>query len=152
MILNKVKVGIDTQIGYNRFGIFVTKECDRVEINPGQERRRHLRIIAKSIIVSLTNKQNDQQITGFLKDISEGGMKIQKISAKRQVEKGEYNCEFVLPGSGKIEASVEVLGFGTNDDKISEYLIRMRFLDLDPETKGKIEKYIADNRLENETI
>lgn len=123
-----------------------------METNSGQERRRHLRIIAKSIIVSLTNKQNDQQISGFLKDISEGGMKIQKISAKRQVEKGEYYCEFVLPDYGKIEVPVEVLGFGSDAEKFSEHLIRMRFLDLDPAIKDKIEKYIADNRAENETI
>lgn len=117
-----------------------------------QERRRHLRILAKSIIVSLTNKSNDQQLTGFLKDISVGGMKIQKISAKRQVEKGEYHCEFVLPDSGKIEASVEVLGLGSDAEKFGEHLIRMRFLDLDPESKDKIEKYIANNRPEAERI
>lgn len=122
-----------------------------METNSGKEHRRHLRIIAKSIIVSLTDKNNDQQISGFLKDISEGGMKIQKISAKRQVENGVYKCEFVLPDSGKIDASVEVLGFGYDDEKFSEHLIRMRFLNLDPETKGKIEKYIANNRPEAET-
>ncbi|MGE5605368.1 MAG: PilZ domain-containing protein [Bacteroidota bacterium] len=122
-----------------------------METNSGKEHRRHLRIIAKSIIVSLTDKHADQQITGFLKDISEGGMKIQKISAKRQVEKGEYHCEFVLPDSGKIDVLVEVLGFGYEDEKFSEHLIRMRFLDLDPATKDKIEKYIANNRTETET-
>lgn len=122
-----------------------------METNSGKEHRRHLRIIAKSIIVSLTDKNTDQQISGFLKDISEGGMKIQKISAKRQVEKGVYECEFVLPDSGKIDVSVEVLGFGYDDEKFSEHLIRMQFLDLDPETKGKIEKYIANNRPEAET-
>lgn len=122
-----------------------------MERDSGQEHRRHLRIIAKSIIVSLTKKNDDQQIIGFLKDISEGGMKIQKISAKRQVEKGEYHCEFVLPDSGKVEASVEVLGFGSNAEKFSEHLIRMKFLDLDPATKGKIGKYIANNRPEAKT-
>ncbi len=123
-----------------------------METNSGKEHRRHLRIIAKSIIVSLTDNNNDQQITGFLKDISEGGMKIQKISAKRQVEKGEYNCEFVLPGSGKIDLLVEVLGFGYDDDKFSEHLIRMRFIDLDPATKEKIKIYITNHRPEVETI
>ena len=119
-----------------------------MDTNSGQERRQHLRIIAKSIIVSLTAKHGDQQITGFLKDISEGGMKIQKVSAKRQVEKGEYHCEFVLPDYGKIEALVEVLGSGSSAEKFGEHLIRMRFLDLDPETKDKLEKYIANNRPE----
>jgi len=122
-----------------------------LETNSWKEHRRHLRIIAKSIIVSLADQHNDQQITGFLKDISEGGLKIQKISSKRQVEKGEYHCEFVLPGSGRIEVLVEVLGFGYNEEKFSEHLIRMKFLDLDPLTKGKIGNYIADNRPEAET-
>ena len=117
-----------------------------MDTNSGQERRQHLRVIAKSIIVSLTAKHGDQQITGFLKDISEGGMKIQKISAKRQVEKGEYHCEFVLPDSGKIEASVEVLGFGSDAEKFGEHLIRMRFIDLEPATKDKIGKFITNNR------
>ncbi len=122
-----------------------------MDTNEGKEHRRHLRVIAKSIIVSLTNRETDQQISGFLKDISEGGMKIQKISAKRQVEKGKYNCEFVLPGSGKINAMVEVLGFGSDNERFSEHLIRMRFLDVDQATGEKIRKYIANNRPEAET-
>ncbi len=122
-----------------------------METNSGMEHRRHLRVIAKSIIVSLTDKQQDQQISGFLKDISEGGMKIQKISAKRQVEKGEYSCEFVLPDSGKINVTVEVLGLGYDEEKFSEHLIRMKFLKLDPVSKEKIKKYIA-SRPEAETI
>lgn len=122
-----------------------------MDVDSKIEHRRHLRVIARSIIVSLTNKQKDQQITGFLKDISKGGMKIHKISAKRQVEKGEYNCEFVLPDSGKIEVLAEVLGFGYDDEKFSEHLIRMRFIDLDQATKEKIDKYIANNSPEAET-
>ncbi len=121
-----------------------------METNSGKEHRQHLRVMAKSIIVSLTDKQLDQQITGFLKDISEGGLKIQKISAKRQVEKGEYVCEFVLPNYGKITAAVEVLGSGYDDEKFSEHLIRMKFSNLDPDIKEKIMNYVA-NRPEEKT-
>ena len=149
---NKVKLGTGTQIGYNRFGTFVAKECDRVETNSGQERRRHLRIIAKSIIVSLTNKQNDQQISRILKDISEGGMKIQKISAKRQSGKRRVLLWICIARLRQDWGSGWSVGFGSDAEKFSEHLIRMRFLDLDPAIKDKIEKYIADNRAENETI
>lgn len=122
-----------------------------METTSGKEHRQHLRALAKSIIVSLTDKERDQQITGFLKDISEGGMKIQKISAKRQVEKGEYLSEFVLPNSGKITVSVEVLGSGYDDDKFSEHLIRMKFLNLDQDSKEKIKNFVASNHPETET-
>lgn len=122
-----------------------------METTSGKEHRQHLRALAKSIIVSLTDKQQEQQLTGFLKDISEGGVKIQKISAKRQVEKGEYICEFVLPNSGKIITSVEVLGFGYDDEKFSEHLIRMKFLNLDQDSKEKIKNFVAGNRHETET-
>ncbi len=122
-----------------------------METNFGMEHRQHLRVIAKSIIVSLTDEHQDQQISGFLKDISEGGMKIQKISSKRQIEPGEYNCEFVLPNSGKINVSVEVLGFGYEEEKFSEHLIRMRFLNLVPDLKEKIMNYITSRRYEVET-
>lgn len=115
------------------------------------EHRQHFRVIAKSIIVSLTDKQQDQQITGFLKDISEGGMKIQKISAKRQVELGEYDCEFILPGFGKVNVLAEVLGFGSGDEKYSEHLIRMRFLNLEPDVKEKVKNYITSRHSETET-
>lgn len=121
-----------------------------METNSAKERRQHLRIMAKSIIVALTGNQ-DQQITGFLKDISEGGMKIQKISAKRQVEIGEYSCEFVLPEYGKINVLVAVLGFGCEAEKFSEHLIRMKFSSLDPVTKEKIKNYITGSRPEVET-
>lgn len=122
-----------------------------METDIRKEHRQHLRVIAKSIIVSLTDKQHEQQLTGFLKDISEGGMKIQKISAKRQVEKVDYLCEFVLPESGKISVLATVLGSGYDDDKFSEHLIRMKFLDLDPEQKEKILRYIAGKDNETET-
>lgn len=127
------------------------QEVSRVETNSGKERRQHFRVIAKSIVVSLTDEQQGQQISGFLKDISEGGMKIQKISSQRQVEPGEYSCEFILPDFGTINVSVEVLGFGSEDEKFSEHLIRMRFLNLAPELKEKIKKYITKRRLEKET-
>lgn len=122
-----------------------------METTSGKEHRQHFRALAKSIIVSLTDKEQDQQITGFLKDISEGGMKIQKISAKRQVEKGKYLGEFVLPNSGKITVSVEVLGSGYDDDKFSEHLIRMKFLNLDQDSKEKIKNFVAGNHPETET-
>lgn len=122
-----------------------------METDSGKEHRQHFRVIAKSIIVSLTDQQHEQQITGFLKDISEGGIKIQKISAKRQVEKGDYLCEFVLPEFGKISVPVTVLGFGYEDEKFSEHLVRMKFLDLDPDQKEKIITYIAGKHHETET-
>ena len=122
-----------------------------MEINFGKERRRHFRVIAKSIFVSLTDEQQDQQISGFLKDISEGGMKIQKISSKRQVEPGEYSCRFILPDFGEICVSANVLGFGYENEKSSEHLIRMRFLNLAPDLKEKVKKYITKRRLEIET-
>ena len=43
------------------------------------ENRQYERVKAKSILVSLSNQT--QQVTGFLRDISEGGLKIQKILA-----------------------------------------------------------------------
>jgi c-di-GMP-binding flagellar brake protein YcgR len=130
---------------------FNRKGVSRLETNSGKEHRQHLRALAKSIIVSLTDKEKDQQITGFLKDISEGGMKIQKISAKRHLEKGEYISEFVLPNFGKISAPVEVLGSGYEDERFSEHLIRMKFLELDPDSQEKIKSYVSGNHLENET-
>lgn len=130
---------------------FNRKGVNRVETNSGKEHRQHLRALAKSIIISLTDKAQDQQITGFLKDISEGGMKIQKISAKRHLEKGDYISEFVLPNYGKITVPVEVLGSGYEDEKYCEHLIRMKFLNLDPDSKEKIKSYVLGNHLGNET-
>jgi c-di-GMP-binding flagellar brake protein YcgR len=104
------------------------------------ENRHHERAKAKSILVSLTNP--NQQITGFLRDISEGGLKIQKISAERQVETGDYDCHFVLPDFGKIDTKITVIGTGDSQEKFGELLIRMRFCDLDPESQEKIKLYV----------
>jgi c-di-GMP-binding flagellar brake protein YcgR len=108
------------------------------------ENRQHERAKAKSILVSLTNQT--QQITGFLRDISEGGLKIQKISAERQAETGDYDCHFVLPDLGKINAKVTVIGTGKSQEKFGEMLIRMRFHDLEPESKEKIKLYVKQSQ------
>jgi hypothetical protein len=104
------------------------------------ENRQHERVKAKSILVSLSNQT--QQVTGFLRDISEGGLKIQKISAERQVETGDYECHFVLPELGSINTKVSVIGTGDSQEKFGELLIRMQFYDLDPESKEKIRLFI----------
>ncbi len=112
------------------------------------ENRQYERAKAKSILVSLTGLSgNSQQITGFLRDISEGGLKIQKISSERQAEKGEYKCEFVLPDYGKIITKVEVLGAGDTQEKFADMLIRMRFIDLAPETKENIKIFIENTQV-----
>jgi hypothetical protein len=108
-----------------------------------QERRQHPRGTAKSILVSLTDAISDQEITGFLRNVSEGGLKIQKISSKRQVEIGEYNCEFHLSGGVKITAKVRVLGFGAANEKFGEHLIRMCFTGLDKAARQRICEFIA---------
>ena len=104
------------------------------------ENRQHKRVKAKSILVSLSNQT--QQVTGFLRDISEGGLKIQKISAERQVETGDYECHFVLPDLGLINTKVAVIGTGDSQEKFGEMSIRMQFCDLDPQSKEKIRLFI----------
>jgi PilZ domain len=103
--------------------------------------RQYERVKAKSILVSLSNQT--QQITGFLRDISEGGLKIQKISAERQVEPGDYQCHFVLPEFGKIDTQVTVIGTGDSQEKFGEMLIRMQFCELEPQSKDKIRLFIS---------
>lgn len=95
------------------------------------------------MLVSLTNETGE--ISGFLRDISEGGLKIQKISAERRVEKGDYDCTFVLPNLGKMQTRVEVLGVGDSQEKLGETLVRMRFQNLDPLSKEKIKQFIANS-------
>lgn len=109
------------------------------------EQRQYERIKARAILVSLSNKT--QQVTGFLRDISEGGLKIQKISADRQITTGNYECQFVLPDYGKIITTVEVLGAGDSEEKFRQLLIRARFLNLTPEANEKIKNFIQKNVL-----
>lgn len=111
-----------------------------------QERRQHPRGTAKSILVSLTNAKNDQVISGFLRNISEGGLKIQKISSKRQIELGEYDCEFHLAGGVRIIAKVQVLGFGAADEKFGEHMIRMCFVGLDDHFQQRIREFITSQK------
>ena len=113
------------------------------------EKRKYVRVEVKSIIVSLTDPVHDQEITGFLRDISEGGMKIQKMSAKRQIELGEYNTQFMLPGYGMIIGTVQVLGFGNENEKFGGHLIRMQFVNLDIESKLKIRDYVIQHKQPN---
>lgn len=103
--------------------------------------RRHERVNASSIIVSLIIPEQAEPISGFLRDISLGGLKIQKI-ADREVPLGIYQCQFVLTGQGKIQAEVEVVGYGTEEDKFARQIVRMRFLQLDSELKGKIKQFV----------
>ena len=107
--------------------------------------RKHTRVEVKSILVSLTNQDESQLISGFLRDISEGGLKIQKISAKLQVEPGRYQCQFILPDYGKIIIPVEIVGFGNNEEKFSEQYIRVKIISLDQETKDKLNDFIQNN-------
>lgn len=110
----------------------------------GIEMRRYDRVKASSVLVSL-KPTSGEEITGFLRDISEGGLKIQKLSTQRQVENGRYFCEFYLPSAGKISAPVEVVGYGTGNEKFGDHLIRMRFLDLPGDDKAKIKQFIFTN-------
>jgi c-di-GMP-binding flagellar brake protein YcgR len=106
--------------------------------------RAFVRVPAKSVIVSLASDIDDKDpITGFLRDISEGGLRIQKLSQKRQVEAKSYLCSFSLPESGKIETHAEVVGFGDHDGKFAESYIRMRFITLTAEQKKKIKQFIS---------
>ncbi|GEM_PF-720262 len=110
----------------------------------GQEEqfyRRYERVKASSIIVSLTVPGQAEPISGFLRDISLGGLKMQKI-ADREVPLGVYQCQFILTGQGKIQAEVEVVGYGMEEDKFAKQIVRMRFLRLDAESKEKIKQFV----------
>jgi len=107
----------------------------------GKMYRRFERVNANSIIVSLMTPGQDEPISGFMRDISLGGLKMQKI-ADREVPLGIYQCQFVLTGHGKIQAEVEVVGYGTDEDKFAKQIVRMRFLRLGLESKEKIKQFV----------
>ncbi|HEX3048096.1 MAG TPA: PilZ domain-containing protein [Bacillota bacterium] len=109
-----------------------------------EERRLHPRIDAQSILVSLTNPENPELlVSGFLRNISLGGIKIQKISSKIVIEPGNYNCSLMLPEVGRINTRVQVLGSGDSNEKFGSHLIRMQFMNLDDDTKNKILSFIS---------
>lgn len=107
--------------------------------------RRYERVSANSIIVSLIIPGEAEPISGFLRDISAGGLKMQKI-ADREVPLGVYQCQFVLTGQGKIQAEAEVVGYGTEEDRFARQIVRMRFLRLDPESKEKIKQFVEKTK------
>lgn len=111
--------------------------------------RRFARVSAKSIIVSIHDLNGEESFTGFLRDVSEGGLRIQKISEKRQAELGRYFCQFFLPTLGKVSSPVEVVGFGDADDKFSAHLVRMRFVDIPAESKEKVKQFVEKQLNEN---
>jgi c-di-GMP-binding flagellar brake protein YcgR len=110
------------------------------------EQRTHLRVKARSILVSLSNSMLNQPITGFLRDISVGGLKLQKISSTAKVQPGEYECQFVLPNFGKIVSHAEVIGFGNDMEKFGNLFVRMRFTDIKNEDRNKIDDYVKQNQ------
>lgn len=112
-----------------------------------QPNRQFVRIKTKSILVSLTNPMQAQEITGFLRDISEGGLKIQKLSSKLHAESVQYHCEFFLPELGIVKALVEVVGAGHSDEKFAASLIRLQFIKIDADSQAKVKKFIqSQNR------
>jgi hypothetical protein len=109
-----------------------------------EERRLHPRIDAQSILVSLTSPENPEMlISGFLRNISLGGIKIQKISSKVVVTPGNYNCSLMLPDVGRINTKVDVLGMGDSNEKFGSHLIRMQFVNLDEDSKNKILSFMS---------
>lgn len=108
--------------------------------------RRFARVEMNATIVSLTASEDATPISGFLRDISEGGLKIQKIAVGREVQMGRYQCRFILPGFGKIQTEAEVVGFGREEDKFSQHIVRVRFTRLDAETRDKIKKYVEQKQ------
>ena len=110
--------------------------------------RQHTRVTTKSIIVSLSDPLLNQVIVGFLRDVSEGGLKIQKMSAQRQVEGGILGCEFLLPELGKVVGQVELVGFGDEGEKFSEHLLRLRFVKIDKDNQSKIRQFVLDKQKE----
>jgi c-di-GMP-binding flagellar brake protein YcgR len=94
----------------------------------------------------------NQPITGFLRDISAGGLKVQKISSTAKVQPGEYECQFVLPNYGKIISHAEVIGFGGEMEKFGNLFVRMRFTDIKSEDRSKIDDFVKQNHDNNEVI
>ncbi len=116
-----------------------------MDANKERELRQFKRVKVQSLLVSLTQASNGETVTGFLRDISEGGLKIQKLSTLRQLDGGIFACDFILPGTGKIAALVEMVGMGYVEEKFSEHLLRFRFWRLDQEDKLKIRGYVQAN-------
>ena len=132
---------------YNKNG-FVYARTIRWKGLISLENRNYERAKTKSILVSLSNQ--NQQITGFLRDVSEGGLKIQRISAGRKIEQCDYDCQFTLPNYGKICTKVAVLGIGDSNEKFGPALIRVQFCDLDPQMQEKIKLYVHQSRSQDD--
>jgi c-di-GMP-binding flagellar brake protein YcgR len=109
-------------------------------------KRRFKRVETSSTVVSLNSPQDSIPVSGFLRDISEGGMKIQKIAVDREVRMDKYQCQFILSGLGKIQTPVEIVGFGREEDKFSKHIVRMRFTELDKESKEKIKQFVEQKQ------
>ena len=109
------------------------------------EKREFNRVKAKSILVSLSNVNLSQPITGFLRDIGEGGLKVQKISSTVELLPGEYECQFVLPNFGKIISRVELIGSGDTNERFGNLLIRLRFINIKDEDRQKVTDYVKQN-------
>ncbi len=110
--------------------------------------RKYNRVTTKSIIVSLSDKVDAEPITGFLRDISEGGMRIQKLSSKHQMELKDYYCHFFLPELGKVEALVKVLGYGDSNGLFGDRYVRMRFVGMSTESEQKIRIFILSQSID----
>jgi c-di-GMP-binding flagellar brake protein YcgR len=91
----------------------------------------------------------NQPITGFLRDISAGGLKLQKISSTAKVQPGEYECQFVLPSFGKIISQAEVIGYGSEMEKFGNLFVRMRFTSIKNEDLDKIDDFVKQNQDNN---
>lgn len=116
------------------------------------EQRAHIRVKARSILVSLSSSILNQPITGFLRDISAGGLKVQKISSTAKVQPGEYECQFVLPSFGKIISHAEVIGFGSEIEKFGNLFVRMRFTDIKNEDRDKIGDFVKQSQDNNNGV
>ncbi len=108
------------------------------------EQRAYTRIKTKAMLVSISNSSLKKPITGFIRDISAGGLKIQKISSMAQVQSGEYECQFVLP-MGKIISRVELVNSGSEMDKLNDLFIRMRFVNINNADREKIISFVQQN-------
>jgi len=113
-------------------------------LQSGEPIRQYNRVTAKSIIVSLNDGVDGEPITGFLRDISEGGMRIQRLSNKQQIELKDYYCHFFLPELGKVEAIVKVLAYGDSDGHFGDRYLRMRFVGMNPESHQKLKHFIEN--------
>jgi len=127
-------------ISYNRIGDWEKEGGSLLE------QRKYIRVKARSILVSLSNSALNQPVTGFLRDISAGGLKIQKISSTAKVQPGEYECQFVLPGYGKIISKAEVVGSGGENETFGNLFVRMRFTGIKDEDIQKITSFVEQNR------